>query len=173
MIATVRKVVKNKKIWACVLAVLCFSFHKFYMSVTQIEYVESQQAVQIISRVFIDDIEDVIEERYETNLFLNTEKENINFEQLLEQYIRKKFEVYIDEEKQEYTFIGKEYEEDMLVFYLEIKEVTALRTIRVQNSILMDLFDEQQNIIHVKKGGSRQSLLLSEGESSGVLNFRK
>ena len=164
---------RNSTLWVCLVAALYFSFHKFYMSVTQIEYVEHQQAVQIISRVFIDDIEDVLEERYDTELFLNTKKENSEFTRLLERYVRKKLNIKINGEKKEYVFVGKEFEEDMLVFYLEIKEITKLDFITVENLILLDLFEEQQNIVHVKKGSSRQSLLLNEGESFGMLNFRE
>lgn len=164
---------RNSTLWVCLVAALYFSFHKFYMSVTQIEYVEHQQAVQIISRVFIDDIEDVLEERYDTELFLNTKKENSEFTRLLERYVRKKLNIKINGEKKEYVFVGKEFEEDMLVFYLEIEEITKLDFITVENLILLDLFEEQQNIVHVKKGSSRQSLLLNEGESFGMLNFRE
>ena len=33
------------------------SAHKFYVSITKIEYVASQQSLQIITKIFIDDFE--------------------------------------------------------------------------------------------------------------------
>ena len=40
-----------------VLFLSSFSAHKFYVSVTQIDYVPSKKRVEITSRIFIDDLE--------------------------------------------------------------------------------------------------------------------
>ena len=48
-------------------AVLLLSFastHKFYVSVTNVVYSEKEDALQITSRIFIDDLEKLLEERY-------------------------------------------------------------------------------------------------------------
>ena len=39
--------------------------HKFYVSVTNVTYSEKNEALQITSRVFIDDLEEVLKERYD------------------------------------------------------------------------------------------------------------
>jgi len=57
--------------------------------------------------------------------------------------------------------------------YLEVENVTTLETITVSNLALMDFFDEQQNIIHVKKGKKRKSLILEKEKDKGMLKFSK
>ena len=42
------------------MAVTSLKDHKFYVSLTQVEYVKEKQSLQIISRVFLDDIEDAL-----------------------------------------------------------------------------------------------------------------
>ncbi|MDX1427458.1 MAG: DUF6702 family protein, partial [Salegentibacter mishustinae] len=49
--------------------------HEFYLSVTEIEYNNEKQSLQIITRVFIDDFEDVLNERYGADLQLSEEAE--------------------------------------------------------------------------------------------------
>jgi len=38
--------------------------HKFYISVTNVDYSSKDQAIQIITRVFVDDMDAVLKERY-------------------------------------------------------------------------------------------------------------
>ena len=38
-----------------------FGAHKFYVSVTQIEYVKEKESVEIVMRIFIEDLEKYIE----------------------------------------------------------------------------------------------------------------
>ena len=45
---------------------LCSSFvaHKFYVSVTQIDYVPNKKRIEITSRIFIDDFEKALTKKY-------------------------------------------------------------------------------------------------------------
>ena len=69
------------------------------------------------------------------------------------------------------NYIGKEYDVDMLVAYIEVANITDLKSLEVENKILMEMFPEQQNIIHLKTPNSRKSLMLDKDEPNGVLKF--
>ncbi len=150
-----------------------FVVHKFYVSVTQIEYKEEQQSLQIISRIFIDDIEDLLKERYNSSVVLNSDQEIPEVDEYLEKYFNQKLSISINAKEASFTFIGKEYEDDLMICYLEIENVSSLVAIEISNQILMDLFEEQQNIVHVKKENQRKSLILEKGRDRGVLKFNK
>ncbi|GAA4274249.1 hypothetical protein GCM10022258_35450 [Aquimarina gracilis] len=151
---------------------LCsFITHKFYVSVTQIEYNKERQSLQIISRVFIDDIEDLLQERYDQSIVLNVKEETSITEKYLEKYFDQKLKIKVNDKEVSFTFLGKEYEDDLMICYLEILEIDSLSSIEVSNDILMDYFEEQQNIVHVKKDNQRKSLILEKGKSNGLLNF--
>lgn len=49
--------------------------HKFYVSITKIEYVKEKNSLQIITKIFTDDIEDALQQRYDKNISLDTKKE--------------------------------------------------------------------------------------------------
>ena len=67
--------------------------------------------------------------------------------------------------------MGKEYDNDLVLCYLEAENVSSLETIEVSNLTLMDFFEEQQNLIHVKKGKKRKSLILEKERDNGMLKF--
>lgn len=145
--------------------------HKFYVSVTQVDYNKEQQSLQIISRIFIDDIEDLLKERYDASINLDKGEESPGVDKNLVAYLNQKLQFIVNGKEVSFTFLGKEYEDDLIICYLEIENITSLKTIEISNQVLMDLFEEQQNIVHVKKGNQRKSLILEKEKGIGMLKF--
>ena len=149
------------------------SAHKFYVSVTNIVYSEEDSAFQITSRVFIDDLDKLLEERYGIEAKLATPKESKIAEEYIEKYFRSKFVVELDGKVVPYNFLGKKYDTDVAICYLEIPNVklSEVKTMSVQNEVLTDLFDEQQNVVHVKWNGNKKSFVLIRENNKGMLNL--
>lgn len=147
--------------------------HKFYVSVTNINYSEKDQALQITSRVFIDDFEAVLLERYGIETYLATDSETALADGYIEKYLRTKFLLHIDGEQTKYIFLGKQYDNDVMICYLEIPDVdlSAIKSIEVQNELLTDLFDEQQNVVHFRLKGKKKSFVLIKENNKGMLNL--
>ncbi len=157
----------------CVPLCLSMGVHKFYVSVTQVEYYAPDKAVQITSRVFIDDMEKALEERYGVDLLLATAKESPQADAYIEKYLQAKFAVRIDGEPAAWYFLGKKIDGDMIVLFLEVPDINLenLRTVEIQNEVLMDVFEEQKNIVHFKFGDRKKSFVLLRERNSGMLNF--
>ena len=147
--------------------------HKFYVSVTNIKYSEKDKALQITTRIFIDDFENVLKERYELDTYLATDKESDVADEYIEKYLRAKFAIRINDTDKSFDFLGKEYENDVIICYLEVPEVDLGNkvSIEIQNEILTDLFDEQQNIVHFKIKGKKKSFVLMKERTKGMLNL--
>jgi len=148
-----------------------YTAHKFYVSVTQIEHNKEQQTLQIISRVFIDDIEDLLKTRYDESLTIDTTKDDPKLDEYLKKYLDQKIKIKVNDKDIAFNFLGKEYEDDLMICYLEVQNISSLEEINISNEVLMDVFEEQQNIVHVKKENQRKSLILEKGKSEGLLNF--
>lgn len=149
------------------------SVHKFYVSVTNIVYSEEDKAFQVTSRVFIDDFDKLLKERYGVEAKLATPNESKIAEEYVEKYFRTKFVVEIDGEAVPYTFLGKKYDNDVVICYLEIPNVnlSEVKQMSVQNEVLTDLFDEQQNVVHVKWKNNKKSFVLIRENNKGMLNL--
>ena len=145
--------------------------HKYFVSITKIEYVADSEDLQIITQIFIDDIEDVLQERYGTDISLGTKKETKKDATFLKEYILQKLKIKINGIPVELNYLGREYDVDMVKSYIEVRGVKEIDSIEVENKILFDLFSEQQNIIHYKSKDSRRSLILEKDNPKGVLNF--
>lgn len=145
--------------------------HKFYVTVTQIEFIKEKQTVQIISRIFIDDFEALIRQRYDEDITLDASKEETQIDFYIEKYLKEKIQIKINDSIKTLVFIGKEYEDDIIYCYLEIENVTAIKSFEITNQILFDLFEEQQNIVRTKINSKNKSFILISQNDIGVLNF--
>ena len=157
---------------AFILPLFAFNFvHKFYVSVTEIEYVKDERSLQVISRIFIDDIESLLRERYDESITLagDLEKSTVNY--YVEKYLKEKITISIDNEVQEVNFIGKEYEDDIMFCYLEIVDIEEITTIEISNEVLFEMFSKQQNIIRAKIKSKNKSFILIKENPKGLLNF--
>ncbi|WP_299016552.1 DUF6702 family protein [uncultured Polaribacter sp.] len=154
---------KLKKHFLLVLIIplLSFSTHKYYLSLTQIKFKESAKSVQIITSVFMDDIELEVNKEFDINLQLTTKKELANNDFYFEKYLKNALAFKINEVTKQFKYIGKEYEGDLVYFYLEIEEIPDVQSIIVESKLLLKNFPEQQNLIKSKVGNTNKSVLLT------------
>jgi len=161
----------KKFIWLLIIPLMAFGTHEYYISLTKIKYVEEKKSVQITMSYFIDDVEKVLENRHELPMELATKSENKKSGYYLESYIREKFKVHIDEKEQTYTYLGKEYENDLVYIYLEIEGVDQIKKIEVQNSMLIETFEEQQNFIKLSIAGVQRTFILIKANDKDLLKL--
>ena len=147
--------------------------HKFYVSVTNMEYDQEDQAFQITTRIFIDDLETALNTRYEVDAQLASDKESTQSDVLINKYLASKISISINGQKREFNFLGKEYKDDLVVCYLEMTDVVLsdISSIEVQNDLLTEFFEEQQNVVHLKIGDTKKSFILVRENNKGMLNF--
>tara|TARA_R110002012_G_scaffold273779_1_gene459872 strand:- start:606 stop:1109 length:504 start_codon:yes stop_codon:yes gene_type:complete len=145
--------------------------HEFYLSVTEIEYNNEEQSLQIITRVFIDDFQNVLNERYDADIQLSQEAEEGAVTEHISKYLNQKLRLKINGEELQLNYLGKEYDADQLVLYIEVENVAAFDEIEVTNEILTDLFDDQKNVVHVKVNNKTKSLLLMRQQETEKLTF--
>lgn len=164
------KIMKIVKLLAIMFFVSLSSFkslHKYYVSVTDIEYAKETKSLQIISRLFVDDFEKVLQERYVDSLKLGDN--SIDF--YIEKYFTKKLQINVNKELKQFVYIGKEIDGDMVHCYFEIEEISNIKSIKVTNKLLFDTFENQQNITHLKINSKKKSFLLIKDKSSGLLKL--
>lgn len=145
--------------------------HKFYLSVTEIEYKEEQKDLQIISRVFIDDLQKVLEERYDESITLSKDEESGPVKELIQKYLRSKLHISTDGKEVKLRYLGKKYDKDQLVLFIEGENLELFKKISITNAVLTDMFDDQKNVVNVKVKDEVKSLMLRRDADTDVLNF--
>ncbi len=136
--------------------------HEFHISKCLIEFNEKEKALQFTLHLFIDDLEEALRQQGADKLFICTDKEVENAEEYIYKYLQQKLAISLEGKQVEYTFIGKEMSEDMVAVwcYLEIENVENIQQLHVKNSILLEAFDDQKNIISIIGPNKKKGYLL-------------
>lgn len=143
------------------------SMHKYYVSVTDINYSPTEKSLQIIARVFVDDFEAVLQKRYNDSLLVTSP--NAKF--YISRYFNKKLTIDINKHKTKLQYIGSEIEDDLLLCYFEIPEIPKINHIKISNQLLFDHNQQQQNITHLKINNTQKSFLFIKDRYSESLNL--
>lgn len=165
----------KKTLLILLLPLLAFTVaHKFYLSVTSVEYSDRYRAIQLTTRIFIDDFEKVLLERYGIEGNLASKEESAMADTYIEKYLKEKFIVEINGKQMDYDFLGKVYDNDIMICYVEVPEISleTTSTISLRNEVLMDIFEEQKNVVHFRLGNQKKSFVLIRGNNKGMLKLK-
>jgi len=136
--------------------------HPIHLSVSDIEYNTKDKSLEIVHKIFIDDFEKILEASYKTRLHLATPKEHPDADKFVKDYLEKNFVLEINGKAQKLDFHGKfnNAQEDIFAIWIlaKIENVGQLKSVKLKNTILMDLYDDQDNFVHVKYLGQRKSM---------------
>ncbi len=147
-------------------------FHPLHISVTEIEYNEKVEALQIISRIFVDDLE--VAMRAKTKLpeldILNP-KNGLTTKGLLTDYLKDHLKIRLDGKEQQLNFLGYEEENLAFVCYIEIEKVKNFKVIEVENTIMTETYDDQSNLVHVTYKGPIKSMRLMKDKPSDKFTY--
>ena len=153
--------------------VVCLLFvqattHPYYVSTLEIDYRPNRAALQITLRVFTDDWQLMLNTHYDKNLRLDpdTDKEQVVIHST--DYLQQYLELNLNNTDVTPIVLGKEYQNDQLVLYLEVTGVAELQTLTVSNRILFAELEGQQNIVRIKTPTKRKSYLQSQGKARDI-----
>ncbi|RTY90888.1 DUF6702 family protein [Flavobacterium sp. GT3R68] len=151
------------------LTLTSFNVHKFYVSIYQINHAPEKKMLQITSRIFMDDMNDVLFQNYKQKTHIGEKDESPEDVLLMRKYILDHFSVKVNGQQKNINYLSSEVEGNVIICYYNIKEVSKIKTFEIQNTVLLDLNSDQQNIIQIKINGKKQSLLLTTDNVNGVL----
>ena len=65
----------------------------------------------------------------------------------------------------------REIELDAVWCYVQVSQIPKFTQLLVHNRMLMETFEDQTNLVHMKANGKMKSLFLTKSESSGALDW--
>ncbi|PZR21948.1 MAG: hypothetical protein DI539_06690 [Flavobacterium psychrophilum] len=166
-----RKIAAYISLFVLVATLMSAAVHKYYVSVFQMNYVPAKKEVQVTSRIFIDDLEAALVKKYKKHLYIGTSTEVAGADEYIKKYISEKLHIKVNGKEKAIKFLGKETEDDILICYYTIPAEKTVKSLSVSNTVLLEMFDDQQNIIHVTVQRNKKSLLLTNSTTEGVLEF--
>lgn len=147
-------------------------FHPLHISVTEIEYNNKVKSLQIISRIFIDDLEAAIRaEKNIPNLDIINPKNGLKTETLVADYLRAHLKIKLDGKERQLNFLGYEEENLAFVCYIEIENVSNFKVLEVENTIITETYNDQSNLVHVTYNGPVKSARLMKDKPAEIFTF--
>lgn len=145
------------------------AMHKFYVSIYQVNYAPKKKMIQITSRLFIDDVNDALEKKFKKRTYFALENETPEDEVFLKKYFVEKFIIKVNGVSKTLNYLSKDIDGNVVICYFSIKDLPKISSVAIENSALMELNEEQQNIIQANINGEKQSLLLTSENFKGML----
>ncbi|MBP6126917.1 DUF6702 family protein [Flavobacterium sp.] len=149
-----------------------FTFHKFYVGVFQIDYFKEKKAVQITARLFIDDLEKALYKKHNKHIYITTKDEIAEANTLIANYLSEKLKIKINNKSQSLQFLTKEQEDNIVICYLKIPFKDNIKDLEITNTVLSDIFKEQQNLVHLNLNSNKKTLLFTNTETNQKLKYK-
>ncbi len=138
--------------------------HAFKMSVTEVVYKEETKAFEVKVYLFIDDLTATL--TGEPNAALPASK-------TIGDYVLKHLELSVNGSKQALTFQSIRQKNDQVLATFSTPVFTQkIKKINVKNSLLIEKFREQTNMVYaLLPGKGRETELLNAGDVEGEFSF--
>lgn len=151
---------------------LFFSFwHPIHISVSNLDYNAENKSLEITHKIFIDDFEKFLEQKHDVILQIGTTKESPNTDIYIQEYIQEKVLFTINNKKITPTFVGKEQDTQSIWIYFEINNIKKIKSFHLENHLLLDYFDDQSNIVHLKYLNKKESVRFNSKKTSWTIKF--
>ena len=160
------------KLLYTVLIALFPAVHPFHVSVCDIKYDEKSQALQISQRIFIDDLETGLKAFHNLPMVDTYKpKDEDRLDSLIDKYLHEKIFIAVNGESVEFNYLGSELEGDARWAYLEVENISAVTEAEISNLVLVEAFDDQENIVHFKANQKLKSYRLNKDKKVVTFKF--
>jgi hypothetical protein len=154
-----------------ILLVFGFTTHKYYVSTSLYNFNNESNSLQITLKVFKDDFANLFIKNEGIDLDKITDLNSLEIKSKISKYLLSNVSVYLDNNKKEIKYLGSDQNIDLIIFYLEIDNLSTFKQIKLKNTVLFELFENQLNIIHVKKEKEKRSFILRKDSPVTLFEF--
>ena len=141
--------------------------HQFFISTTDIQFKSEEKRAEITIQVFTHDINLLLENANYKTIDLGTKKENDDIDIFLVNYLSDNFVL----QDYRWKYIGKKVGTEYTLFFLEIEDFSLSPKIAILNSLFMDLYNKQRNIVNFYNGEIIQSASMTNADPVFSFNF--
>ena len=139
-----------------------FAWHKYYVSVTLIQYKSESRNCEIILYTFPDDVALAVKKNFQYEPDWDENDKKAKF--FLETYLREHFSIKTDGKELNYNFLGYTFEGEKMLLLMETDPLPEdTKQVEIRQTWLIDIYPDQKNLVHFITGHSKQSEILDAG----------
>jgi hypothetical protein len=152
------------------------TFHKFHASITQMDYNDKAQGVEVVTRFFVDDFETAVSQHAKREIKFGTPQalKDKAIAAAVLAYLRDRIELKSAKGVPvKFTWVGMEAQADMIWVYYEGKLAGGLANAQFRHRTLHELFEDQVNIVNYKYGGQQSGTMFNVQDGFKVVPEKK
>ena len=134
--------------------------HQFFLTTTEVRLSDNQKSLEITIQTFTHDVEALLKKADFNLANLGSERENKDIDDFIIDYLSDNFII----QDHYWRYLGKKIDGDFTLFFLEIDNFNSPSNVAVFNTIFMDMYKKQQNIMNVYGTKSVQSSTMTVEE---------
>lgn len=144
-----------------ILALMSFSLTDFYSSMTKVDYIEGTKSLKFTTKLNTEHISNVI----------GTKPEAAAFDEELKKYVNRNFDVFVNDTQKNLIFTGSQINGESVWVYFEAKDVGEISSLKIKNSLLLETYPRQFNVVNIAFKGQQKTMNFSKGKEVNSVDF--
>ena len=140
---------------------MSFALADFYSTMTKVDYVEGSRTLKFTTKMNTEHISNAIKINSNTAAF----------EAEVKRYMNAHFSVSVNGANKNLTFTGSQVNGESVWVYFEAGDVTDISTLRIKNSILLDAYAKQLNLVNITYKGVQKNMTFQRGKEVSEVTF--
>lgn len=145
--------------------------HPFHATISSFECKKNNKSIEVTIKFFTNDLEKALRNDRYHDLIIDSQKSMYNIDSLIFVYINKNLSLSIDKKEKQLSWVGKEIENDITWCYLEVINIDNISSIKMENKLLLSVFDDQLNICHFYCGDKPETIMLHKEKYIGEIKY--
>ena len=141
--------------------------HQFFLTTTEVRLSDNQKSLEITIQTFSHDVEALLKKANFNLANLGSEREDDKIDDFIIDYLSDNFII----QDHYWRYLGKKIDGDFTLFFLEIDNFDSQSDVAVFNTIFMDMYSKQKNIMNVYGAKSVQSSTMTIEEPAFKFEF--
>ena len=141
--------------------------HQFFLTTTEVRLSDNQKSLEITIQTFSHDMEALLKKANFNLANLGSEREDDKIDDFIIDYLSDNFII----QDHYWRYLGKKIDGDFTLFFLEIDKFDSQSDVAVFNTIFMDMYSKQKNIMNVYGAKSVQSSTMTIEEPAFKFEF--
>lgn len=144
-----------------VMILLSFADADFFSSMTKVDYVDGTKSLKFTTKLNTDHVSNAIKINPNT----------AGFEAEVKKYVNRNFYVYVNGSAKTLTFTGSQVNGESVWVYFESAGVGEIKSLKIKNTILLETYPKQFNVVNVAYKGQQKTMNFQRGREVQEASF--
>jgi len=148
---------KNSLLVLLAISLMSFLKHPIYVSTSEIDYNKEDKKLEVAIKVFSDDLEEVLSLEKGESIEIGTNREDPKATAYITEYLRAHFKLEVNGKQVAFEYVNRKLIKDeffAMWVLVQVPRISKLKSLVLENDILIDFNTGQQNHIKFRDSGN-------------------